>query len=238
MSPELSQLLSLQETDLEIKRLKEEISSLPTRQEMIERQFAESVKEHLDLKQTYEQAQSDRVRLDADLAAEQQKLEKFKADLMKARNEKEYSTAVREIDVAKKAISSFETELLKAMDRVEKLGVELQARSPEMEARRKEVDRQLDEIAASVSASQQRLDQLAGERQQMYSTLSASSRAIYDRVSRLRGGVVLAEARDYSCQACRMKIRPQVYNEIRRGDTVITCESCGRILYYRQQPQA
>lgn len=233
MNPELSQLLSLQEADLEIKRMAEEIALLPARQQMIEAQFAESVKEHSDLKAEYDSALISRIRLEADLSSEQQKSEKFRADLMKARNEKEYATAVREIDASKKAISTFETDLIKLMEKIETLDAALKERSPEIEIRRNELDRQLDEITASVAASQTRLSALQQDRQSMYDTLSMDVRAIYDRVSRLRGGVVLAEAKDYSCQACRMKIRPQVFNDIRRGDTIIPCENCGRVLFFR-----
>jgi len=233
LNPELSQLLSLQEADLEIKRMAEEIALLPARQQMIEAQFAESVKEHSDLKAEHDSALISRIRLEADLSSEQQKSEKFRADLMKARNEKEYATAVREIDASKKAISTFETDLIKLMEKIETLEAALKERSPEIETRRNELNRQLDEITASVAASQTRLSALQQDRQSMYDTLSMNVRAIYDRVSRLRGGVVLAEAKDYSCQACRMKIRPQVFNDIRRGDTIIPCENCGRVLFFR-----
>jgi predicted nucleic acid-binding Zn-ribbon protein len=211
----------------------EEIALLPARQQMIEAQFAESVKEHSDLKAEHDSALISRIRLEADLSSEQQKSEKFRADLMKARNEKEYATAVREIDASKKAISTFETDLIKLMEKIETLDAALKERSPEIEIRRNELDRQLAEIAASVAASQTRLSALQQDRQSMYDTLSMEVRAIYDRVSRLRGGVVLAEAKDYSCQACRMKIRPQVFNDIRRGDTIIPCENCGRVLFFR-----
>ncbi len=104
-----------------------------------------------------------------------------------------------------------------------------------MESRRVEVDKQLNEIASGASKSKGRLDRLLADRAALYATLSMTSRAIYDRVSRLRGGVVLAEAIDYSCTACRMKIRPQVFNDIRRGDTIIPCESCGRVLFFRMK---
>jgi len=235
LSPELSQLIALQETDLEIKRLREEITSLPLRQEQLERQFADSVKEHLDLQRELEQAHADRRRLEADLAAEQQKHQKFKDDLMKARNEKEYTTAVREIDVAKKAISSFETEVLKLMERTEQLEAQVNQRAPEIEARRREVDGQLAECTSGVATSQQRLQSLTAERGRMLETLGPVARATYERVSRMRSGLALAEARDYSCTACRMRIRPQVFNDIRRGDTIVTCENCGRILYFRTE---
>jgi hypothetical protein len=235
LSPELSQLVALQETDLEIRRLQGEIASLPSRQEQIERQFAESVKEYLALKQELEHAQTRRRHLEADLELEHQKHQKFKDDLMKARNEREYTTAVREIDVARKAINSFETEVLKLMERSEQLEAQLQERTPEMESRRAEVDRQLAECAAGVVASQQRLEALAAERGRLLQALSPNARFIYERVSRLRTGTFLAEARDSSCTACRMKIRPQVFNDIRRGETIITCESCSRILYFKPE---
>ena len=233
LNPELSQLLSLQEADLEIKRITEEITSLPARQQLIEGQFADSVKEHLDQLAELESTVASRARLEADLATENQKHEKFKADLMKARNEKEYATAVREIDASKKAISTFESDLIKHMERLETLEVDVKARSPEMESRRIEVDRQLEEIATAADRSQKQLDLLVADRANLYATLSGRVRAIYDRLSRLRNGVVLAEARDYSCQACRMKIRPQVFNDIRRGEEIIPCESCGRVLFFR-----
>jgi predicted nucleic acid-binding Zn-ribbon protein len=236
LSPELSQLIALQETDTEIKRLKEEITSLPARQEQLERQFAESVKEHLALKQDLDQTQADRRRIEDDLNAEQRKFQKFKDDLMKATNSKEYETAVREIDVAKKAISSFETEVLKLMEKGEKLEAEFNTRAPEMEARRQEVDRLIAEYVAGVETSQQRLETLIAERNRLLEALAPQARATYERVSRMRSGLVLAEARDYSCMACRMKIRPQVFTEIRRGNAVITCESCGRILYFKSEP--
>ena len=233
LSPELSQLLSLQETDLEIKRITEEIASFPSRQQVIEQQFEESASELLNLRREFETAVALRIRLEADLITEQQKHEKFKADLMRATNEKEYTTAVREIDVTKRAISTFETELLKLMDKTEKLEEGVKERTPELERRRAEFDKQLDEISQSVDNGKRRLSEMVSEREQLYTTLSGNARSIYDRASRLRGGVVLAEARDWSCQACRMKIRPQVFNDIRRGDTIITCESCARVLYYR-----
>jgi predicted nucleic acid-binding Zn-ribbon protein len=235
LKEELSQLILLQEVDIEIKRLKEEIASLPTRRQDLENQFSESVKEHLDLKQQLDDAQDEKRRLEADLEIEQQKHQKFKNDLMKATNEREYTTAVREIDVARKAISSLETEILKYMEKTEILEAQVKERAPEMESRRIEVDRQLGEWSTAVVANQQKLDDLTARRGPMLDALGPESRATYIRLSRMRSGLALAEARDWSCQACRMKIRPQVFNDIRRGETIITCESCGRILYFKSE---
>lgn len=236
MSPELRQLLSLQGIDSEIRRLREEISTLPARRQQIEQQFAESVKEFLALKEELERVNAERRRLEIELAEEQHKHDKFKNDLMKARNSKEYETALREIDISKKAISSFETEILKLMEQADQLTAQINGRAPEIESRRAEVDRQLEEYRASAISSQQRLEVALLEREQLLASLSQQARVTYERVAQLRDGQALAEARDYSCLACRMKIRPQVFSDVRRGETIITCESCGRILYFNPEP--
>lgn len=237
MNPELSQLLALQETEIEIKRLNQEIISLPERQQEIERQFGESVKEFLELKKEFDDAQAEKSRLEATLNDEQNKLNKFRDDLMKATNQREYETAVREIDVARKAISSLETDILKLMDKCEKLEAQVGERSPEIESRRAEVDRQIAETAASVAGHKERLAALTAERAQQLGTLSQNTRATYERVSKMRNGLALAEARDSMCTGCRMKIRPQVFNDLRRGEAIFTCENCGRILYFKTEPQ-
>jgi hypothetical protein len=229
----LSQLISLQEVDVEIKRLREEIESLPLRRQELEQQFDDSVKGYLELKQQLDEALAQKRWLEAELEAEQQKHQKFKNDLMKATNEREYTTALREIDVARKTVSTLETEVLKLMESTEKLDAQIKERTPEMESRRIEVDRQLAEWSEAVTANQQQLGALIAERSEKIKVLSPDARATYERLSRMRSGFALAEARDWSCLACRMTIRPQVFNDIRKGDSIITCESCGRILYFK-----
>jgi predicted nucleic acid-binding Zn-ribbon protein len=235
LKDELSQLISLQEVDLEIKRLAHEIASLPARQQELESQFSESVRGYSEIKQQLDNSQAEKKRLEDELEIEQQKHQKFKNDLMKATNEREYTTAVREIDVARKAVSALETEILKLMEKVEKLEAQVKELTPEIESRRVEVDRQMAEWSDSATALRQRLEHLSAQRDPMLNALSPEARTTYLRLSKMRSGLALAEARDYSCLACRMKIRPQVFSDIRRGETIITCESCGRILYFKSE---
>lgn len=235
MNAELSQLISLQETDLEIRRLKEEIAALPSRKEQIEQQFAAANREFHDLQAEFEAVKAKRRDTEADLEAEQQKHQKFKEDLMKATNEREYTTALREIDVTKKTISSYETEVLKLMEQVEKLEAQVKERTPEIATRRVEVDKELAAFTTAAAAAEAKLGALHAERQQLFDTLGGEAKSTYQRLSRMRNGVVLAEARDYSCLACRMKIRPQVFSDIKRAEVIVTCESCARILYFRAE---
>ncbi len=238
MIAELSLLVSLQETDIEIKRCNSEAASLPTRKSSIERKFEASAKEFLSLKSEFESATAEKIRLETDIASETTKHEKFKADLMKATNEREYTTAVREVDSTKKVIGTLETELLKVMEKVEKLEAEVNEKSPEIEIKRTEVDNHLSALAAVVEADQNKIAILVAERERLVTQLSVETRSTYERVARLKSGLVLSEARNYACSACRMTMRPQAFSEIKRGDKIHECENCGRILYYKSEVSA
>ena len=62
--------------------------------------------------------------------------------------------------------------------------------------------------------------------------ISKDALVVFDRVAYGRKGLALAEARDGLCTVCHVRLRPQIFNEVRRNDSVIQCESCTRILYY------
>ena len=75
------------------------------------------------------------------------------------------------------------------------------------------------------------------ERDQLFANLPNTMSGMYARIrARIRDGVAVAEARNRSCSACFMSLRPQVMAEIRRGEDVMTCDNCGRILYYIAEP--
>jgi predicted nucleic acid-binding Zn-ribbon protein len=238
LEQDLSHLIHLQSLDVEIRQLEEEIAALPARQAELEQAFAASVSDHLALQSSLDAALARKQELDAQLVDEQEKHQKFKQDLMRATNEREYTTALREVDYTRKAIGTMETEVIQLLEQIETLEGQVRERTPEMESRRQEVDAQLAAWRQTVDRNAARLAELKAARPDQLALLSAPARSDYERLSRMRSGLALAEARSYSCQACRMTLRPQVFNEIRRGDRIIMCENCGRILYFVAQAEA
>jgi predicted nucleic acid-binding Zn-ribbon protein len=60
----------------------------------------------------------------------------------------------------------------------------------------------------------------------------------YKRIAKTRGGIAMAEAIEERCQVCMVRLRPQVFQELRMGEKIFHCESCRRILYFQQREQA
>jgi uncharacterized protein len=234
VSPELSQLIELQELDLEIQRITDRLARIPTERDQTETEFRQYAAEFLDLKSRHEQTIEDRKQLETELASTQEHHEKYKQDLMRVTNQKQYETALREIDAAKKQISSLEGEIIKRMEELEKFESELSEKAPDVERKREDIDRGLAALDQERDDSERQLAAFGERRKQIASQIPKQLFAAYDRMARGRRGQALAEVRsDGICSACRVKVRPKIFSDVRKGEQMITCESCGRILYYR-----
>ena len=237
MSPELSQLIELQELDFEIQRISDRLAKIPEERDQVENEYQQYAAEFLALKSKHEQTLKDRKELEAELADVQQHHDKYKQDLMRVTNQKQYETALREIDATKKHASALESEILKRMEEVDKLDSDLKERAPDAERKRSEVDTRLATLTSEREEVEQKLGELGEQRKKLTDRMPINLASSYDRMSRKGRGQALAEiSAEGVCTACRMKVRPKVFSDVRKGDQLIACEHCGRILYYRAEP--
>ena len=241
MKAELEQLVALQNADTGIRRLQAELESTPQRRAEIEKEFDRRASEFKELEQKRDAARAARAQLDKELAEQRARAEKAERDLMSSNNSKSYEAAIREADAARKHISELETKVLEQMEAADSAEKSLAEREPEFSTLRTELEERLREFEEQTRAHGEELEGLRGERERLFSTLPANVKGTYQRiVSRIRDGVAVAEARNGSCSACFIALRPQVMAEIRRGEEIIICDNCNRILYYRSsstQPQ-
>jgi predicted nucleic acid-binding Zn-ribbon protein len=235
---ELEQLVALQNADTGIRRLQAELESTPQRRAGIEKEFDQRASEFKELEQRRDAARAARAQLDKDLAEQRARAEKAERDLMSSNNSKSYEAAIREADAARKQISDLETKILEQMEAADVAEKTLSEREPEFSRLRTELDERLKEFEAQTRAQGEELESLRRERERLFSTLPPGVKGTYQRiVSRIRDGVAVAEARNGSCSACFIALRPQVMAQIRRGEEIIICDNCNRILYHRQAAQ-
>jgi hypothetical protein len=230
---ELEQLIALQKTDTSIRELQAQLDAIPQRRADIEKEFDQRAFEFKAIETRRDEARQKRSRLDLELTETRTRAEKAERDLMSSTNSKAYEAAIREIDAAKKQISTLETQILEQMEAAEKAESELSEHEPELARLREERDAQMRAFEEQTRAQGEELERLRIERERLLAALPKQMNALYERISkRIRDGVAVAEARNNSCTACFMSLRPQVMAEIRRGDEIILCDNCSRILYY------
>ena len=84
----------------------------------------------------------------------------------------------------------------------------------------------------------QSLERVGRERAELVKALDPKVLTLFDLVSRRRNGVAVAEARDGICTICHVRLRPQVFNTVRRNEEIVQCDSCNRILYFNPMAPA
>ncbi len=100
--------------------------------------------------------------------------------------------------------------------------------------------REFRQFTAEQRAAEQELAALAVEQQQAMTGIPEDLLDHYQRIARRHKGVAMAEIRDETCTLCGVRVRPHVFQELRRDDNheIFHCETCTRILYYVEQPVA
>jgi predicted nucleic acid-binding Zn-ribbon protein len=102
----------------------------------------------------------------------------------------------------------------------------------ELASELKAVDADREEQAAEFDALNTSLDRITRERAELVASLDRQVLTLFEMVSKRRNGVAVAEARGGICTICHVRLRPQVFNTVRRNEQIIQCDHCNRILYF------
>ena len=233
MKAELQKLIALQNLDTSIRKLEKDLEAIPERRAQIEGEFDRRAFEIRALESRRDDAKHNRARLENEVIDQKTRAERAERNLMSSKKQDEYTAAIREADAARKQISALETQILEQMESLEQAEAALNERADEIATLNSDREARLKAFDEETTSQSELLAKQRVEREQVFAGLPSSMSNMYSRIrARIRDGVAVAEARNRSCTACFMSLRPQVMAEIRRGEEVITCDNCGRILYY------
>jgi uncharacterized protein len=237
MNPDLERLIRLQHAESELRRVEAELAEVPRQKDEL-KQDLDRERGRLDAaREALVQTQKARRQHEADLQDLETKRSRYKGQLMEVKTNKEYTAMLHEIEGVEREIRTREDQILAEMERSEGLTAEVKAEEEAFKAaegRAREGGRALDDRARSLEEQRARL---AGERDAIAATLSEDALELFQRVARLRG-VAVAEAREGMCQVCHVKLRLQMYAELKHNDEIQQCPACNRILYYVPPPAA
>jgi uncharacterized protein len=230
---ELQKLIALQNLDTSIRKLEKDLAAIPERRAEIEGEFDRRAFEIRALESRRDDAKHNRARLETEVVEQKTRAERAERNLMSSKKQDEYTAAIREADAARKQISALETQILEQMESFEQAEAALKERADEIATLNSDREARLKLFDEETRTQSELLAAQRVEREQVFANLPGAMSNMYARIrARIRDGVAVAEARNRSCTACFMSLRPQVMAEIRRGEEVLTCDNCGRILYF------
>ncbi len=231
MSPDLQLVSKVQGLDLRITELEKEIATLPKHVASIEKTL-ETHQRRLEADRAALAAnQKDRKSLETDSKVQEEKISKLRGQMAGAKTNEQYSAFQNEINFCSREIRKFEDRILDLMSESELLDANVKKAEAALKEEKQHVDAEKKRAVERTANDKTQVEALRAERKDAVVQIAPPMYTAYERI-RKKHGTAIAEASDGRCTACFIVLRPQFYQELRKGDQLMFCESCGRILFY------
>ncbi|MDX1776345.1 MAG: C4-type zinc ribbon domain-containing protein [Desulfobulbales bacterium] len=235
MNEVIKQLTELQIIDLEIAKLDAEINAEQAEFSEREEVFNERQASVEELKEKIEAADTQRRELEAELSDEMNRIKERQAKMMQVQTNREYQSLLKEIEDGKKSVKEKEEEIVRIMETSEAntkimaeeeslIGEETKA----LASTRKKVKKHAKEI-------EDQKTKILVKREKMAKDIKNPALKKYDMLRIRRNGKAVVGVVNGVCQGCFMSIPPQHLNDILKGDRILNCPTCQRILFYQPE---
>ncbi len=234
MNTGLRNLIALQDLEQKIADLQRQISEVPTKIQQSQEELEQLKKAHSDRVEQSQELTKRRRAHEGTVELLRGKLSKLKDQLMTVKTNKEYTAMLHEIQMAEDQIRAEEDKVLEIMEESETMEMELKRAEKELKAKSGDLVTHIRRCEESVPGLQADVNKLLEQKAAMEATIEEELLARYRRIADARKGIALAEAKDELCTACHVRIRPQVYADVLRTETIYACDSCSRLLFSRE----
>lgn len=232
METEFENLIKLQKLDIEIRNTSVLLNDIPHQIEEIDKKNEESLQIVQAAKDNFSQNQKRRRDLESELQDKKEKIEKYKRQLNEIKTNKEYSSLLKEIDATNAKFDSLEEGIIGEMLSADDIEKEIKAASKKAEEVQTELTKKKEGIFQEKNKAEEKLKDLEAEKEELLPKIPSDQMKLYKQISRIKNGIVLSPVTEEFCTMCHMRVRPQMVNELIAETQIITCENCGRILYY------
>jgi predicted nucleic acid-binding Zn-ribbon protein len=233
MKAEVEAILRLQSLDLRIADLEKEIQALPKHVSEIERKLDAFLRRLEADRASLSANARERKSLEDDIKAQQGKISKLRDQMMQAKTNEQYRAFQNEIAFAEGEISKSEDKILDLMAAAEPMETAVKRAESALAERKKEVEAEQERARKRTAEDQAFLEKARQERSQLTAEVNPQLLRQYEQIRKRGRGLAVSDATNGTCEACHIALRPQYFQELRKGEKLLNCETCGRILYYK-----
>jgi predicted nucleic acid-binding Zn-ribbon protein len=238
MHPDLERVIALQRLDSAAHDAQRRLADEPERARALDARLEAARQRVSSARERLTENQNARRAIEKDVAVHQGRLSKFRDQAMAVKTNQEYHAIQKEIGFAQTEIKALEDRILERMLEADDLSTSVKRAEADLPAEQKAIESDRKAMAAESAELKALLDRITSERAAIVAAIDPEVLKIFDLVSKRRNGIAVAEARDGICTICHVRLRPQVFNTVRRNEAITQCESCHRILYFGAAPAA
>jgi len=230
MMDDIPILAALSEADLESHRVRARCDAIPLEIDRHAKELTKVQKNHADYEIRLEDFQRERRGLERD--ADQAKARRREVELkqFRVKNNVEHQALTKEIDDMRRRASDFEDDALQILSDEEAAEAEITRLAEIIERESGRVAEIRSRLEAELAGLQKERATAEARRNELVERLSPKTRVRYDRVLRSKGDMAVVGVAEGSCGGCYYQLPPQRLNEIKKGEVLVVCEACGRMV--------
>jgi predicted nucleic acid-binding Zn-ribbon protein len=238
MNADLTRLIRLQQLESAAEDARRKIVEHPARTQALDARLQSARDAVGGIKARLTAAAEKRRAEEKEVAGVQTRLAKYKDQLLEVKTNREYTAMLHEIEAAQNDIRAREDRILEIMMEADELNAGIKTSEAELKAAEKEVAAERAVLVTEMAGLQSEINRTTAEREKLVADIDRHVLSIFETTAKGRKGVAVAEAKDGLCTICHVRLRPQVFNEVRKNESIIQCDHCRRILYFAGNTEA
>jgi len=238
MNPDLTRLIRLQQLESAADDARRKIADHPARTQALDARLQSARDAVSGIKARLTAAADKRRGEEKEVAGVQTRLAKYKDQLLEVKTNREYTAMLHEIETAQNDIRTREDRILEIMMETDELNAAIKKSEAELKVAEKEIAAERAVLDTEKATLQAEIEKATAERATVVAGMDKRVLSIFETTAKGRKGVAVAEAKDGLCTICHVRLRPQVFNEVRKNESIIQCDSCRRILYFAGSSEA
>lgn len=234
----LTSLIALQALDSAADVARKRIGEMPAVEKALDRTIADAKAVVDAVKARITENETARRALEKETAQIDGRMAKFEDHKAAVKTNQEFHALNHEIEVAQASKSVLDDQVLELMSAAEDLVAQRKAAEAALAAVTADVEKQRAVLRTERAALDAELARLTGERKAATPSIPAPALAKYDQIAKSRKGLAVSAMVGGICTGCHVRLRPNVEQQVRKGDALTQCDNCQRILHYVAPPKA
>ena len=234
MLPErLQALLILQDRDQRRVQLEKALAQVPRERAAGEARIAAHRQAIEGAKRAVTELELKRKDLESTLRGYEEQIRKYRSQQMLVKKNDEYQALTHEIELTEARIGEAEEAEIKVLYDLDTEREKAKAAEKAILAEIAAEQAQLGRLGEREAQARADLADAVGEVEKARAASQPELLPRYDRLVKTAGLPVVVALHAGKCGGCHLKVSNGVETEARKGTEIVTCDNCGRILYFQ-----
>jgi len=230
---QIEQLIVLQKVDDEMIQLEKTLQEAPEKVNSIQEKLDQQKKQQAELNEKIALLQEQDHKLHREIEDDNDKIKKSKNKLMMVENSREYHAIMREMDNLEKTNRMREEEKIALGEDLATQNSLLETINNEISKLEKELETTKQNLEEQLNIANNRLEELKAERKKAKQDIPKPILSRYEFIRSRLNNPVIVPVENGVCTGCYISIPPQVYIELQKGEQILSCPNCQRLIFWQ-----